>query len=50
MPCGCNGGTPAQSEPQFEVRLPDGTVKTVSGEHAAKIEVTMAGGGTYSRK
>lgn len=47
--CGCN--KPAQvAEQQYEVRLPDGTTKTVSGEHAAKVEVTMAGGGTYSAK
>ena len=48
--CGCNGSQPAPPEPTFEVRLPNGTVKEVQGEHAAKVEVTMAGGGTYSRK
>lgn len=50
MPCACNGSTPQQPEPQFEVRLPDGSTKVVEGEHAAKVMVTMAGGGTYSRK
>lgn len=49
--CGCNGGSqPQQPEPQFEVKLPDGSTKVVTGEHAAKVEVTMAGGGTYSRR
>jgi len=49
MPCGCNGATPP-AEPVFTVRLPNGTTKDVVGEHAAKIEVTIAGGGTYTRK
>jgi len=51
MPCACNGGgeqaTSAQ-EPKFEVRLPNGRTEIVTGEHAAKVAVTMAGGGTYS--
>lgn len=51
MPCACGGGTTNQAgpkvEPQFEVRLPNGRTEVVSGEHAAKVAVTMAGGGTY---
>jgi putative heme iron utilization protein len=50
--CGCNGGNAQVQtpEPEFVVRLPNGTIKTVTGEHAAKVEVTMAGGGSYQRK
>lgn len=48
--CGCNGGAPKAPEQEFVVRLPDGSTKTVVGEHAARVEVTMAGGGTYSAK
>ena len=51
MPCACGGGDSqavSAEEPKFEVRLPDGSTKIVSGEHAAKVAVTMAGGGTYS--
>jgi hypothetical protein len=48
--CGCNGGKTQTTEELFTVSLPDGTTKVVNGEHAAKVEVTMAGGGSYSRK
>lgn len=51
MPCACNDAAnqaSAKPEQQFEVRLPNGRVEVVSGEHAAKVAVTMAGGGTYS--
>lgn len=48
--CGCNNQAQRAPEPQFQVKLPDGTTKVVTGEHAAKVEVTMAGGGTYSRQ
>ena len=48
--CGCNGGKAQPAEQLFEVRLPDGTRKVVTGEHAAKVEITMAGGGTYSAR
>jgi hypothetical protein len=47
--CGCNEGAKAPEE-LFTVTLPDGSTKVVTGEHAAKVEVTMAGGGSYSRK
>lgn len=49
MGCGCGGSAPAASDAKFEVRLPDGTVKTVTSEANARIEITMAGGGTFSR-
>jgi hypothetical protein len=52
MPCACGGGSsqPGSSAPEakFEVKLPNGTTTVVTGEHAAKVEVTMAGGGTYT--
>lgn len=54
MPCACNSGTGDQiaqsrsQEREYEVRLPNGSRIVVKGEHAAKVEVTMAGGGTYS--
>ena len=52
--CGCNSGnsTPASSTPaqQFEVKLPDGSTMTVSSEHEARVQITRAGGGTFSRK
>jgi hypothetical protein len=50
MSCGCNGVPPAPTSETFEVRLPDGTTKTVNSEIDARIEITMAGGGTYSRR
>ncbi len=49
MPCACQGDQAKTPEPEFEVRLPNGEKKTVTGEHAAKVAVTMAGGGSYSR-
>lgn len=52
MPCGCNGGAArasAEAETRYEVRLPSGKTEVVNGEHAAKVKVTMAGGGTYSK-
>lgn len=48
MGCNCGGAPKPSSEPQFLVTLPNGNTKTVTGEPAAKIEITMAGGGTYS--
>lgn len=45
--CGCNQA-PKAPEPQFEVKTADGQVFTVTGEHAAKVEVTMRGG-TYRK-
>lgn len=51
MGCGC-GGAQVETTPQAEyvVTLPDGTTKTVIGEHNAKIEITMAGGGSYTKR
>lgn len=51
--CGCNGGVtpdPAQNQGQFEVRLPSGDVLTVNSEHEARVAITRAGGGDFSRK
>lgn len=49
--CGCRGGaTETQSNEQFEVRLPDGQVFTVNSEHEARVAITRAGGGDFSRK
>lgn len=53
MACACGGsssepGKPAEQERMYEVRLPNGRTEIVQGEHAAKVAVTMAGGGTYS--
>lgn len=52
MPCACQGQSsqPAAPEPQFEVVYSNGTRETVTGEHNAKVKVTMGGPGTtYSR-
>lgn len=48
--CGCNQGATTNQHQQYEVRLPDGSVKVVEGETAAKIEVTAAGGGSYKAR
>ena len=52
--CGCNGGsaTPVNTgqNQQWEVRLPNGDTLTVSSEHEARVAVTRAGGGVFSRK
>jgi hypothetical protein len=45
----CNCNKPKQ-EPEYVVKLPDGREKTVIGENAARIEVTLAGGGRYEAK
>lgn len=49
--CGCRGGAqaqPARTE-NFQVTLPNGDKVTVSSEHEARVAVTRAGGGTFSR-
>jgi hypothetical protein len=49
MPCACNGGgtqTTANQEKEFEVKLPNGRIEYVRGEHAAKVAATMGGPGT----
>jgi hypothetical protein len=52
--CGCNGGgatvNSGQNMQQFEVVLPDGKTLTVSSEHEARVAITRAGGGDFSRK
>lgn len=52
MPCGCNGGNNSGQgqEPLFVVTLPTGMKVEVRGEHAARVEVTKAGGGSYAMK
>lgn len=50
MPCACQGDQPKAPEPEYDVTLPNGERKTVTGEHAAKVAVTMAGGGSYSKR
>ncbi len=55
MPCNCGGGSSTEQQQQsapgqkFEVRLPNGETLTVDDEHTAKVRITMAGGGTYSK-
>lgn len=49
MACACQGGKTAEPEVQYEVTLPNGRREVVTGEHAAKVKVTMAGGGTYKK-
>lgn len=50
MPCACNGEQPKPPEPEFKVTYPDGRTKVVTGEHEARVAVTMgAPGTTYSR-
>ena len=49
--CGCNGAVTEQqaAQQQYTVSLPDGSKKVVQGEANAKIEITMAGGGSYTK-
>lgn len=49
MACACQGGKAEEPQVAYEVTLPNGSKKTVTGEHAAKVAVTMAGGGTYRK-
>lgn len=50
MGCACNDGKVAEPEPQYEVKYPNGEKKVVTGEHAAKVLVTMGPAGTtYSK-
>jgi hypothetical protein len=53
--CGCRGGSATQENTgqnmqQFEVRLPSGESFTVNSEHEARVAITRAGGGDFSRK
>lgn len=52
--CNCRNGlsSPATQTPaqQFEVQLPNGQTQTANSEHEARVLITRAGGGTFSRK
>lgn len=53
--CNCRNGnsTPQSSSApaqQFVVSLPNGQTTTVNSEHEARVTITRAGGGTFSRK
>lgn len=53
MPCACNGNSASKAvseEVEYTVTLPGGKTEVVRGEHAAKVKVTMAGGGTYTKR
>ena len=39
-----------QNMQQYEVQLPNGQTMTVNSEHEARVQITRAGGGTFSRK
>lgn len=50
MPCACNGDTPKPVEATYEVKYPNGDKRLVTGEHDAKVAVTMGPAGTtYSK-
>lgn len=52
--CGCSGsqGSPhvTTGQEKFEVNLPNGQTQTVNSEHEARVAITRAGGGTFSRR
>lgn len=51
--CGCRGGgATAEAAPaqQYEVRLATGETLTVNSEHEARVAITRAGGGDFSKK
>jgi hypothetical protein len=52
--CGCRGsGTSSPvttGQEKFEVNLPSGDTVTVNSEHEARVAITRAGGGTFSRR
>jgi hypothetical protein len=52
MGCACNGSSTSKQseEEEYTVTLPNGKTETVKGEHAAKVKITMAGGGSYSKR
>jgi len=51
----CNCGNPnsspstSTSVQRYEVKLPSGQTEIVNSEHEARVAVTRAGGGTFSR-
>jgi hypothetical protein len=52
--CGCrNGNSSPQSQSpaqQFDVKLPSGETVVANSEHEARVMVTRAGGGTFSKR
>jgi hypothetical protein len=50
MPCACGGGQQPKPAEEFVVKLNNGEELTVASEHEARVHITRAGGGTYSRK
>lgn len=53
MGCSTCGGKKASSpeaQATYVVTFRDGTTKEVVGEHAAKVEVTLKGGGSYAKR
>jgi len=51
--CGCNGGggTPVTTgQERYEVKLPSGETYTVNSEHEARVAITRAGGGDFTKK
>lgn len=49
MPCAC-GGTSDDATAEFQVRLPNGEIKTVKGKAAAEMLVSENGGGMIQKK
>lgn len=45
----CGGKSTQQPAEQFVVTYPDGTTKTVTSEHAARVEAVMKPGSTYAK-
>lgn len=52
--CNCGGGSSSPpvrtGQESYTVTLPDGKTVDVSSEHEARVTITRAGGGTFSRK
>ena len=48
--CNCGNQNREPNSSGYIVRLPNGEVRQVETETDAKIAITMAGGGTYSKK
>lgn len=49
MPCAC-GGANSDANAEFEVRLPDGSLKVVIGKPAAEALIARSGGGSLVKK
>jgi hypothetical protein len=51
--CACNGGATAKPEKEtaeYVVTYSNGRTETVVGEHNAKVKITVAGNGTYTKR